>query len=66
MKIQTRSGKETHLNSGEVATFNDNQEATATNHRSDDVTELVSSGADYAIDPESADRLWQLGLHATD
>jgi hypothetical protein len=38
--------------------FNDNQEATPVDHRPDDVTDLVNSVADYALDADVADRLW--------
>lgn len=45
--------------------FNDNKEAVPTDHRPDDVTELVNSVADYALDPDAADRLWALAARAT-
>lgn len=45
--------------------FNDNQEALPTDHRPDDVTELVNSVANYALDPDAADRLWALAESAT-
>ncbi|MET0887391.1 MAG: SDR family NAD(P)-dependent oxidoreductase [Mycetocola sp.] len=38
--------------------FNDNQEATPVDHRPSDVTELVNSVAEYALDVDGADRLW--------
>jgi NAD(P)-dependent dehydrogenase (short-subunit alcohol dehydrogenase family) len=40
--------------------FNDNQEATPVDHRPSDVTELVNSVAEYALDIDAADRLWNL------
>lgn len=45
--------------------FNDNQEAVPTDHRPADVTELVNSVANYALDPDAADRLWALAEAAT-
>jgi len=45
--------------------FNDNQEATPTDHRPTDVVELVNSVANYALDPDAADRLWALAESAT-
>lgn len=45
--------------------FNDNKEAAPTDHRPDDVTELVNSVANYALDPDAADKLWALATSAT-
>lgn len=45
--------------------FNDNQEAAPVDHRPSDVTDLVNSVADYALDSDAADRLWDLALQAT-
>ncbi|MGC5224843.1 SDR family NAD(P)-dependent oxidoreductase [Micromonospora sp. DT81.3] len=44
--------------------FNDNQEATPVDHRPSDVTELVNSVAEYALDIDAADRLWDLAGRA--
>jgi NAD(P)-dependent dehydrogenase (short-subunit alcohol dehydrogenase family) len=40
--------------------FNDNQEATPVDHRPTDITELVGSVASYALDFDTADRLWTI------
>jgi NAD(P)-dependent dehydrogenase (short-subunit alcohol dehydrogenase family) len=44
--------------------FNDNQEATVTDHRPSAVPDLVASVAAYSLDPANADRLWDLSRHA--
>jgi NAD(P)-dependent dehydrogenase (short-subunit alcohol dehydrogenase family) len=44
--------------------FNDNQEATVTDHRPAAIAELVASVANYSIDPANADRLWALSTQA--
>lgn len=45
--------------------FNDNQEARVADGRPGDVTELVNSVARYALDTDSADRLWDLAVRAS-
>lgn len=44
--------------------FNDNQEARVVDHRPSDVTDLVNSVADYALNTDSADRIWDLATQA--
>lgn len=44
--------------------FNDNQEAVTVDHRPSDITELVNSVAEYALDTDSADRLWDIASRA--
>jgi NAD(P)-dependent dehydrogenase (short-subunit alcohol dehydrogenase family) len=40
--------------------FNDNQEAKVVDRRPSDVTELVNSVANYALDTDAANRIWDL------
>jgi NAD(P)-dependent dehydrogenase (short-subunit alcohol dehydrogenase family) len=44
--------------------FNDNQEATVTDHRPAVISELVSAVADYSLDRANADRLWEISIKA--
>jgi NAD(P)-dependent dehydrogenase (short-subunit alcohol dehydrogenase family) len=44
--------------------FNDNQEATVTDHRPNTISELVSAVADYSLDRANADRLWEVSMKA--
>lgn len=44
--------------------FNDNQEAKVVDQRPSDITELVNSVADYALDTDAANRIWDLATQA--
>jgi len=44
--------------------FNDNQEAEETDHRPEDLTIFSTKVANYALDAENANRLWQISLDA--
>jgi NAD(P)-dependent dehydrogenase (short-subunit alcohol dehydrogenase family) len=44
--------------------FNDNQEATVTDHRPATISELVSAVADYSLDWANANRLWEISIKA--
>lgn len=44
--------------------FNDNQEANVVDQRPSDVTELVNSVANYALDTDAATRVWDLATQA--
>lgn len=46
--------------------FNDNQEAEITDHRPDDLTIFSSKVANYALDEDNADRLWQISQSTLD
>jgi len=44
--------------------FNDNQEAEVTDHRPDDLTIFSTKVANYALDEENAERIWEISLDA--
>ena len=44
--------------------FNDNQEAEVTDHRPEDLTIFSTKVANYALDHDNADRLWQISQSA--
>ncbi|MBG6239976.1 hypothetical protein IWX78_002966 [Mycetocola sp. CAN_C7] len=46
--------------------FNDNQEAEVTDHRPEDLTVFSTKVANYALDEDNADRLWQISERALD
>ncbi|MCS5717760.1 SDR family NAD(P)-dependent oxidoreductase [Herbiconiux sp. CPCC 205763] len=46
--------------------FNDNQEAEVTDHRPEDLTIFSTKVANYALDEDNADRLWQISQSAVD
>ncbi|MDV6261862.1 SDR family NAD(P)-dependent oxidoreductase [Rhodococcoides yunnanense] len=46
--------------------FNDNQEASRVDRRPTDIAELVNSVASYALDPDAAERLWDIAARAVE